>query len=453
MSKNRELLSARNLILAAAAVLVLSVLGMLIAMFRPHDSGGRARDSFGTRGGGYRGLVETLEELGVRVSRSLAPPQPEAGSRHTIVLLNPNARLVSIGPKYVHALRSWVEGGGRVVVSPSASVNGWDSNGDADDEARIDILEALGVGEQVSAGETSTSFDSESAENDADDWAESEIGDDDFSMEDVWSRWNQKTPPPRNRDVTLTGSLAPLADDVQQLAVPGDSLSTLVAPSDDLAGTLVCNADDGSEGDLLVAVIERGAGEIVVVADPAILSNRLLARADNSVLAVNLVSPERQDVVFDEFYHGLAVRGNPLYLLTRPGFAAVTTGLLLLVGTLAWRSAVFLGPPLGDTQTKRRDIGEYVMAMGEFFSRGQGSRRFIVHELRDGVLRQICRELRLPMDTLDVEAITTALARRDRARAERLATAIRDVDSELALPGDYPRSSFLPVMKRLASCL
>jgi hypothetical protein len=131
----------------------------------------------------------------------------------------------------------------------------------------------------------------------------------------------------------------------------------------------------------------------------------------------------------------------------------VTIGLLLLVGALAWRAAVFLGPPLGDTQTKRRDIGEYVLAMGEFFSRGEGSRRFIVHELRDGVLRQICRELRLPMDTLDVEKITAALARRDRSRAELLAATIRDVDADLALRGDYPRSSFLPVMQRLANCL
>jgi hypothetical protein len=114
---------------------------------------------------------------------------------------------------------------------------------------------------------------------------------------------------------------------------------------------------------------------------------------------------------------------------------------------------VFLGPPLADTKTRRRDIGEYVRAMAEFFSRGHGSRRFIIREVRDGVLRQVCREMRLPMDTLDVSTITSALARHDRKRAERLATTIREVDSALESPGDYPRSSFLPIMQRLASCL
>jgi hypothetical protein len=368
--------------------------------------------------------------------------------------LNPNARLVATGPKYAKALQTWVEGGGRVVVSPSLGGQlSWNSNDD-DEAPQVDILDALGVGKLVSVGESSTSFvdDAAAAEND-DETDVAEIEDDDFSVSELWSG-SARQAPPSNRDVTLSGSLAPLAESVRELAIPGEDFRTLVAESDELAGTLTCSSPGAGGGqDLLVAVVQRGAGEIVIVADAAIFSNRLIARADNSVLAANLMSPDGRDVVFDEFYHGLAVRGNPLYLLTRPGFAAVTIGLHLLVAALAWRAAVFLGPPLADTRTKRRDIGEYVTAMADFFSRGRDSRRFIVHELRDGVLRQVCRELRLPMDTLDVDAITAALARRDRARAERLAATIREVDAQLALAGDYSRSSFLPVMQRLANCL
>jgi hypothetical protein len=461
MSKNIELLSARNMILAAAAILVLSLLGMMVSMLRPRDSGGLARDSFGTRGGGYRALVETLQELGIGVSRSLAPPQPDASERHTLVLLDPNPRLVAIGPKYAQALRSWVEAGGRVVVTPSTAQNilPWIAGAQTDDEddSKVDILDALGVGEQVSDGEMSVS----SAEADytklgrgETDSTQSKTDDDDSSLWDAWNARSRDPADPRNSPVTLTGSLAPLAQHVHELALPFEGARTLVAESDDLAGSVTTPGETKeSAPNLLVAVLQHGAGEIVVVGDPEIFSNRLIARADNSVLAVNLISPEGQDVVFDEFYHGLAVRGNPLYLLTRPGFAAVTIGLLLLVGVLAWRAAVFLGPPLGDTRARRRDIGEYVAAMGEFFSRGRDSRRFIVHELRDGVLRQVCRELRLPMDTLDVDAITSALVRRDRKRAERLSATIREVDTELAMRGDYPRSSFLPVMQRLANCL
>ena len=67
----------------------------------------------------------------------------------------------------------------------------------------------------------------------------------------------------------------------------------------------------------------RGKGEIVIVSDPRLLANALLAKADNSVLAVNLLAPHGETVVLDEFYHGLSVRGNALYLFTRPGYAAV----------------------------------------------------------------------------------------------------------------------------------
>jgi hypothetical protein len=139
--------------------------------------------------------------------------------------------------------------------------------------------------------------------------------------------------------------------------------------------------------------------------------------------------------------------------LTRLGFAAATVGLIAVVGVVMWRSAVFLGPPLSEARPSRRDIGEYVSAMAQFFSRGRGSRRFLVSEIRDGVLRQVCRELKLPMDTIDVGRITNALSRRDRKRAQRLEDAVREVDAALAQPGEYPSDSFLPVVQRLASCL
>jgi hypothetical protein len=451
MFNSTDLLSARNLILASAAVFVLSMLGMCVSMLRPQDSGGLARDSYGTRGGGHRALVEILEQLDINVTRSVSPPQPNANDRHTLVLLEPNARLVAIGPKYAQALRKWIEGGGRVVVAPSTneSIYDWSSRASGKDEPDVDILSALGIDKLVSIDTT----DGESA--DGNQTKQPSANDLDLESGLDWDRWNPpESEPVLSSDFSLSGTLAPLATSVKQLALPGDGFYPLAAKPEDLAGSLTtANEDDEDKPLLLVAVLKRGAGEIVVVADPSILSNGLISKADNSVLAVNLLSPQGNDVVFDEFYHGLSVRGNPLYLLTRPGFAAVAMGLITVVGVLSWRLAVFLGPPLGDTKTRRRDIGEYVRAMAEFFSRGRGSRRFIVREVRDGVLRQVCREMRLPMDTLDVDVITSALSRRDRNRAERLAATIREVDAGLDSSRDFPSSNFLPVMQRLASCL
>ena len=455
MSMSPDLLSVRNLILASAAVLVLSVLGMCISMLRPNDTKGLARDSFGTRGGGYRGLFEVLEEIGVAVRRDVAPPPAEDGTNYTLVLLNPNPRLIEVGPKYLHAVRDWVERGGRVVVTPSTLHDTVQQARPRPEGApEIDVLSALGIDGAVTVGDVSEDFVERdyTAENTGrgDRAGSSELDEDSWAEE-----WAQRFPrllPPDTIAVTLEGSLAPLAADVRQLAVPGEGFLTLQAESEQLAGAVRAVGKD-DKNLLLAAVVRRGAGEIVVVAEPEIWSNRLIAQAANSVLAAHLIAPEGRPVTFDEFYHGLSVRGNPLYLLTRPGFAAGFLGLLLVAGVLAWRSAMYLGPPLSALRPSRRDLGEYVSAMAQFFCRGRGSRRFLAGEIRDGVLRQICQELKLPLDTLELDRITSALERRDRGRAERLEDAVRDIDAALSDGGAFPHSSFVPAMQRLVRCL
>jgi hypothetical protein len=140
-------------------------------------------------------------------------------------------------------------------------------------------------------------------------------------------------------------------------------------------------------------------------------------------------------------------------LLTRPGFAAVAAAIVLAIAVIAWRAAVFLGPPLADIERSRRNIEEYVNAMGAFFCRGPGHRRFLVTEVRDGVLHELSEQLNLPSHTTDAGTIAAALARRSPARAGMLRKALADIDSGLAHPGEYPKASFLSSMQRLAGCL
>jgi hypothetical protein len=441
-----NLLSARSLILATAIVLVLSVLGMCLSMLGPNDSRGLGRDSFGTRAGGFRGLFELLESLHVPVARVFAPPVASAGSRETLVLFNPDPRLVATGPKYIQSLLPWVESGGRIVVSPSIKLDSLGTTSTLkSDETPLDVLQLLEVEDRVKRGKFSESFVEE------DYTAANKQRDKDIDLRGLWGR-RADPKPPKHYTVTTGGSLAGLSDQVMQLAVPAEGFATLRAKTKNLAGWVTCVGADGKKH-IIAAALDRGAGAIVVVSDASIFSNRLIARADNSVLAAHLLSPQRVKVVFDEFYHGRAVRGNALYLLTRPGFAAATTALLLVVGALAWRSTVFLGPPLSKRTTTRRDIREYVNAMGQFLGRGRGSRQFLVREIRDGVLREVCRELKLPMDTLQVETVTGALARRNPERARRLEAAVRDVDACLADTTEFPRKNTLPTMQRLADCL
>ncbi|MEX2316409.1 MAG: DUF4350 domain-containing protein [Pirellulales bacterium] len=441
-----NLLSPRNLILAAVAVCLLSVVGMCWTMLRPNNSGGMGGDSFGTHRNGYRALFEILAESGVDVRRELAPPQANENADHTIAFLRPDARLVGFSPKFVQALLPWVEGGGRVLVAlpPELTDEMLQASrimGGAGLPPPPDILEILGVDDRIKRSE-STPSGTTGGGGTVSGRASGRGGN--FG----WT-FGADEPPPELVKATTTGSLAPLAPETTIIAVPGDKFATLDADPAKLDGSLSVR-DAAGDDYLLVAVVQRGAGRIVLISEPQLLSNALLAKADNSVLAAHLLAPKVQPVVFDEFYHGLAVRGNPFYLLTRPGFAAVTLGILLGVGVWTWRQAVFLGPPLADRQPSRRDIGEYIDAMGDFFCRGAGHRRFLVREVRDGMLHQLCQELKLPPDKLDVDEITALLARRDPKRAETLRGLFGEIAAQLQSPREYPAGKFLPTMHRLA---
>jgi len=455
-SPSAKLLTPRNLILGAALVLLLSVIGTSLSMLRPNDSGGMGRDSYGVTSDGYRALLETLESLGVEVERSLAPPEPGDVEDRTVVLIRPDPLLVAYSPRYLHGLLEWVDRGGRLVVAPVDWARHWAnqvSSAKQEIPAEHEILKLLGVDKQVQLERYVSEQDSAAdAAAGAQARASGDVEDEEFWPEEVREMWTGSAPESVLRPTNVTGSFARLADLVSELAVPKLEYLRLVGEPEQLAGSI--SVEDGPDSTpLLVAAVKRGEGEIVVVSEPRLFANALLAKADNSVLAVNLLAPRGETVVLDEFYHGLAVRGNALYLFTRPGYAAAAVGLLLAVGVWMWRKAVFLGPHLADVQPARRDIGQYVDAMGDFFLRGPDHRRFLMREMRDGTLQQLCQELRLPPDTTNTETILAALERRSPPRADLLRRVLRQIDALLSARGDVPKAAYLPTLQQLASCL
>ncbi|HEX6962602.1 MAG TPA: DUF4350 domain-containing protein [Lacipirellula sp.] len=451
MPKRDGALSPRSVILAAVAVLAVSMVWMIATILRPKDSGGLGRDSYGTRADGYRALYETIEELGVPVSRSISPPAETESIEHTYVLLAPNERLVKAGPKYLAALQSWVERGGRLVIVPSGQqASPMDAFIDESLEGTPeDVLDALDL-EDLLELDPSADVAVEAADEMPAEWVNDE--DYDFLPDELRQYWEHEQLQSFTLETRTDGAWNLLEDDVGRLALPVKELAELRGEPEDLSGWLIAIGDDREEL-LLAAAIERGEGEIVVVSESLIFSNHLLARGDNSILAARLLSPNFQPVVFDEFYHGLSVRGNPFYLLTYPGFATIVCTALLVIAVWAWRSAAFLGPPLAAVERSRRNIGEYIEAMAQFFSRGAGSRRFLVHELREGVLRELCRRLQLPLETPDEAKIIAKLGQRDQQRAERLTSSLAAVDGRLAGSDEYPKAAFLTDAQRLTACL
>ncbi len=459
------MLTARNFVALTIVIAVVSLVWGCLELARPPDSGGMGSDSYGTRLEGQRGLFEILTDLGIPVERALAPPTGVVGRDVTLVLWKPQADLVQVEPAYLHALARWVENGGRVVVAPDekrAAPRPPGLSGRRVPTRELTVLGELGLagvavktitlepavqGSRAGSGRLSTDRRPFPTATDRD-----EPDDDDLGR--LSELWTGKTRPIATRAVTVTatGVLSPLGERVSAIEVPEKKLQVVAASKPAPDGTITFRDPAGSE-QILAAVYHRGKGEVVVVASPALAENRLIARHDNSVLAVQLLAAPLRPVVFDEFYHGLTIRGNPLWLLTQRGYAATTLCLLTLVGLMIWREAVFLGPPLAPEAQSRRSLGEYVDAMARFLNRGRSSQAFLLREVRSGVLRAVRDELHLPPAHDHVEELAAVLARRDPRRARRLIEAVGAVDAALARNVVLRESVALELFKRMSHCL
>jgi hypothetical protein len=462
------MLTPRNLVTFTIVIAIVSLAWACRELAHPPDSGGLGGDSYGTRVQGQRGLFEILADLGIPVERILAPPTAVVGRDVTLVLWKPEPDLVQVEPAYLRALARWVEQGGRVVVAPDgrlASSRPLGMSGRRLSKAESTVLGELGFAtvslrtidlnsaeKGPAVGLTGRPFGgvaSETATNR--DESENDDAVDVRRMRDVLTG-TARPVITRAVPVKATGVLSPLRERVVMIEVPEQRLQVIGVGESVPDGTITFQGPGGGE-QVLAAVYHRGKGEVVVVGSPAIAENRLIARHDNSVLAVHLLAGPGRPVVFDEFYHGLTIRGNPLWLFTQRGYAATTICLLTLIGLWIWREAVFLGPPLAPQAQSRRSIGEYVDAMARFLNRGASSQAFLLREVRSGLLRAVRDELHLPPSRDHVDELAVILARRDPRRARELIEAVAAVDAALSRNVALSQSVAVDLFKRMSHCL
>lgn len=459
------MLNARNVLGITIVVAVVSLVWAGFELSRPPDSGGIGHDSYGTRANGGRGLFEILADLGIPVERVIGPPTAVVGRDATLVLWDPMPDLVQVEPAYLHAVAKWVEGGGRVVVAtdgrrPTPRPMGLSRR---EKPARdLVVLGELGLpsvgvrtidrqsGKEVLVPQSTEPGDAGRAPWTSPGSGESD-GDDARRLREILTG---AVKPIATRAITVaaTGALAPLRGVVSTVEVPEEKLQVLDVGDSAPDGTLTFR--DGAGGErVLAALYRRGEGEMVVMGCPAIAENDLIARHDNSVLMVRLLAAPGRPVVFDEFYHGLTIRGNPLWLFAQRGYATTTLCLLVAIGLWTWREAVFLGPPLDPKPASRRSLGEYVDAMARFLNRGGSSQRFLLREVRSGVLKAVRDELHLPPSRDHVEELAAVLARRDPGRARQLVEAMAAVDEALARKRVLKESVAVDLFKRMSRCL
>ena len=148
----------------------------------------------------------------------------------------------------------------------------------------------------------------------------------------------------------------------------------------------------------LVAVATPGTGRAVLLADPSILHNRFLARADNAAFGLNLAGPAGSEVYFAEGVHGY---GN------ETGLAAIPTRWKVALGGLALAALVWMiaaGRRLGPPQPEGRDLPPprraYVDALTTTLARTKRGNE-VVAPLRAAARAKIARRTGLANDASD----------------------------------------------------
>ncbi|MCA9071877.1 MAG: hypothetical protein KDA84_23275, partial [Planctomycetaceae bacterium] len=357
-------------------------------------------------------------------------------------------KLAGTEPVYFQNLKSWVEAGGTIVLASHAELTFDDSPPETlgPPIEFPSIFESLGLVDVQfePVDETWPTYQRRQRKTEE----EESLSDEFFESFDL------ELTPPDVVTVECSGTWAEWQESgsIRQLALPAENQSTLVWGKSEPVGKISYQTDEQEER-VVAAAFSIGKGEIVV-ADEGFFRNRFLQEEDNAVAAVYLMtSTDRRPVIFDEFYHGLSVRGNPLFLLTLPGYLTVALGLLLVIGLMSWRKAILLGPPLAEKPHSRRDIGEYITAMGRFFCRGRSSRRFLIEQLRTGIIRELNLVYALPPETHDVELVLGLMNRKNPHRVKQVRKTLYDAQQLLESKKRLTEKQTLDMMRRLTACL
>lgn len=453
------MLTARHVVTAVLAIAALTIVAMGISLWRSLEPSPLGADSYGTRAHGQRGAFELLSDLQVPVERSLLPPDGNWQRPTTLVLWQPHESLIQMEPAYLARVAEWVRAGGRLVVALPRD--------DSDDifspkslrpsQHEVSLFKELGLPkvrtavvdlndpDDSQAGNAAGGNSAPPAAGKSNRRRKTQRGQSVFSLRDS---------DVEQLPVACGGQLEDWGGAVRSLEMPSADLQVIDTSEEKPAGWLTISiGEDDEETKTLVAQYCVGQGEILLVGDGALLENRLLGQADNAPLAWRLLVVPGHTVLWDEFYHGLTIRGNPLYLLRREPFGALMAAMLLLIAVCIWRQAARLGPAVVVPARSRRTLAEYVDTMARLFGRSRSSQRFLLSEIRSGTLWSLRAELGLKLGEEKLTTIVAMLHRKHPQRAAELVDAVHAIDSTLAAERVLTAKETVSTLQRISACL
>ncbi len=427
------MLTGRNVLVSAICIAAIS----LLSVTWPQSSESRfklGRNSYGVHYQGHRGLFETLDALKFPVQRHAQPPnvvsegQSLAGQA-TFVFLEPDRDMVQVEPTYLADVASWVRAGGNVFYCPAVSQSVFSpiTKSERNELPPKTFLQLMGIDDdrpvhwQVESSDGNDPVEIARYSN--------------AKMESRYagqSRFAATVQPTKGASIAVQcdGQWASLSASVLKVYLPEESLwlyKTLPTEGGDPLARVVVPTADG-QSLVLAAMYRLGKGKLILLSDPALAQNGFLSHDDNSVLLVNWLSAQGGPIIFDEFYHRLTPRGNPLVLLRRPLFTVLITMICLSVGVYAWRHSVRLGPAISSASVQRRSLLEYVEAMSRLFSKSRGRVPFLLKESRRGLVWSLQNDLGLTGTKNAEQNIVRILKHRDSDRAEQFEDCLRQLD-------------------------
>ncbi|MBD3673261.1 MAG: DUF4350 domain-containing protein [Planctomycetaceae bacterium] len=418
------MITGRNVIVAGVVMLIVALGINAYTLLQPLDNDGQGRDSYGVRPSGYRAIFEVLERLDVPVSRSHAPYDAALNRDSTLVLLGPDVALLGPEKGALEQMEAWVEDGGRLVVG---FVDGWPS---------FNFLETFELEEieyiELEAGEAVYKWD-------GDEHSDQQATMRKFIADQRRSRDDERSLREDFSEI-LTNRLPeyveyPLSDGSIGFETIQESVGTIAIPERrkiamDVGETkpaAVLNIRSGNDERTLIAKYSRGKGAVILLSDPVLFNNLSLSNADNSILAVDLLSDEQgHGVVFDEFYHGLAIRGNPLWILAQPGYRILALLMLLAVGLYIWHAMPTFGVIHPPGSESRRTLEVYLDSVSRLLVRTKRQQSQLLIEAENAFLWKLAKHLDLHGERHQFEAIRQRLERRDAGLLREFESIIND---------------------------
>lgn len=184
-----------------------------------------------------------------------------------------------------------------------------------------------------------------------------------------------------------------------------------------------------SEGALLVDYA-YGAGRIVVLSDPYIVTNSGIKLNDNLQLAINTLAAGGGLIAFDEYHQGKGVTQNAFaaYFAGTP-VLALAAQIVLVILFVLWTNGRRFGRPLPLPHVDRRSSLEFVASMAELQER---SRAFdlAIENIYSRTRRVLARYAGMDYNSSRSE-IATRVAERSNIDGEKLETLMRECEEAI----------------------